>query len=145
MWVVPEINDEFIERMEDVLRVYERPYNEAEPVVCLDERPVVLRDAARPGSPMRPGRAARADYEYVRKGTANIFCIVEPKTGKRLTHATARRTNRDFGRALQRIANAYPRAKRIHLVADNLSIHSEKACIDTLGEKKAPRTGPVGH
>jgi transposase len=130
MWVVPEISAEFVERMEDVLRVYARPYDPAKPVVCLDERPVVLRDSERPGSIARP------DYEYVRNGTANIFCIVEPKTGKRLTHATRRRTNKDFGRALKRISKAYPKAKRIHLVADNLSSHSEKACVDAFGERK---------
>jgi hypothetical protein len=83
-----------------------------QPVVCFDERPVVLRDSARPGSPMRPGRVKRSDYEYVRKGTANVFCIVEPKTGKRLTRATRRRANRDFARALARISKAYRKAKR---------------------------------
>jgi hypothetical protein len=56
MWVVPEINGEFIERMEDVLRIYALPYDLEQPVVCLDERPVVLRDSARSGSPMRAGR-----------------------------------------------------------------------------------------
>ena len=81
MWVVPEVTSEFVERMEDVLRVYARPYDPRQPVVCFDERPVVLRDSARPGSPMRPGRVKRSDYEYVRKGTANVFCVVEPKTG----------------------------------------------------------------
>jgi hypothetical protein len=136
MWCVPEITPEFVARMEDVLRLYARPQRDAEPVVCLDERPVVLRDAARPGTPMRSGRTARSDYEYVRRGTANIFCVVEPKTGRRLTHATARRTNRDFARALLRVAKAYPKARVIHLVVDNLSSHSEKACIDAFGVRR---------
>jgi transposase len=136
MWVVPEISAEFVEKMEDVLRVYARPHDPARPVVCLDERPVVLRDAARPGVPARPGHPARTDYEYVRNGVANIFCIVEPKTGKRLTHATRRRTSKDFGRALHRIAKAYPKAKRIHLVVDNLSTHSERACIEAFGDRE---------
>jgi transposase len=136
MWCVPTIDQAFVERMEDVLRLYARRHNKAEPVVCLDERPVVLRDAARPGTAMEPGRPARADYEYVRNGTANIFCIVEPKTGRRLTYATARRTNRDFARALHRLGKAYPRARRIHLVVDNLSTHSKKACIDTFGTRR---------
>lgn len=136
MWVVPEITGEFVERMEDVLRVYTRPYDPKQPVVCLDERPVVLREPSRPSIPMRPGRTRRSDYEYVRKGTANVFCVVEPKTGRRLTRATRRRTNRDFARMLRRISKAYPKAKRIHLVADNLSTHSEKACIETFGERQ---------
>ncbi len=85
--------------MEDVLRLYARLHDRAQPVVCLDERPVVLRGHARKGRPMRPGKPARIDYEYERKGTATIFCIVEPKTGRRLTHATAKRAGADFARA----------------------------------------------
>jgi len=61
--------------MEDVLRLHARKLDPAEPVVCLDERPVVLREDARRGEPMKPGKLARTDYEYVRCGTANIFCI----------------------------------------------------------------------
>src|SRR5262245_43472130 len=110
MWCVPAIDREFVERMEDVLRLYARPYDPEAPVLCFDERPVVLRDAERPGAPMARGRPARTDYEYVRKGTANIFCIVEPKTGRRLTHATERRTGTDFARALCRIEKKYRRA-----------------------------------
>jgi hypothetical protein len=133
MWCVPAINDEYVDRMEDVLEVYARPHDEREPVVCLDERPVVLREHARPPVPMRPRRVKRIDYEYVRRGTANIFCIVEPKTGRRLTHATDRRTSRRFAQALAKVARRYKRARTIHLVVDNLSTHNRKACVDTYG------------
>jgi hypothetical protein len=134
MWCVPEINAEFVDRMEDVLRLYARKYDPAEPVVCLDERPVVLREDARPGSPMKPGRLARVDYEYVRCGTANIYCIVEPLTGRRLTFATANRRARAFVRALKKIARRYRSARWIHLVMDNLNIHSQASVLAVLGE-----------
>jgi hypothetical protein len=136
MWCVPAIDREFVERMEDVLRLYAKPHDPSAPVLCLDERPVVLRDAARTGTGLAPGRPARTDYEYVRKGTANVFCIVEPRTGRRLTHVTKRRAGADFGRALHRIAKAYPRAKRIRLVVDNLSTHTEKSCIEAFGVRR---------
>lgn len=119
--------------MEDVLRLYARPHRASEPVVCLDERPVQLLDPARPGVAMRPGRAARVDYEYVREGTANIFCIVEPLTGRRLTYASRNRKGRAFARALQRIARRYHGARKIHLVMDNLSTHRKKSLTDALG------------
>ncbi len=135
MWCVPAVDDEFIARMEDVLRLYARPHDEREPVVCLDERPVPLRDPARVGVPMRPGRIERADYEYVRRGTANIFCIVEALTGRRLTHATRNRSGPAFARALKRIARRYPKARIIHLVVDNLSTHSLKCVTDSLGTR----------
>ena len=133
MWCVPQIDTEFVARMEDVLRLYGRPHRESDPVVCLDERPVQLLDPARPSVPMRPGRPARMDYEYVREGTANIFCIVEPLTGRRLTYASANRKGAAFARALARIALRYRHARLIHLVLDNLNTHAEKSLTDALG------------
>lgn len=121
--------------MEDVLNLLERPLDEREPVVALDERPVQLLDSARLDRPARPGKAARRDYEYVRCGTANIYCIVEPKTGRRLTHATRDRRGPRFAAAMQRIAAAYPTARTIHTIMDNLNLHREKALIDALGEE----------
>ncbi len=137
MWCVPAIDAEYIERMEDVLALYAEPVDPREPVVCLDERPVVLHDAERPELPARPGQPTRRDYEYIRCGTANVFCIVEPKTGLRLTHATRRRTGRDFARALRKIARRHRHARTIHLVLDNLNTHCEKSCVIAFG----PRLG----
>jgi hypothetical protein len=139
MWCVPAIDGEFLERMEDVLRLYARPVSEAEPVVCVDERPVVLHTSARDSIPVRPGRAPRNDYEYVRQGTANVFCIVEPLTGRHLTHATANRTGRAFGLAMGRLARRYPCARKIHVVVDNLSTHTEKSLVAAYGIEKGRR------
>jgi hypothetical protein len=129
--------------MEDVLRVYARKFDPTEPVVCLDERPVVLREDARRGKPMEPGKLARTDYEYVRCGTANIFCIVEPLTGRRLTFATANRKARAFVRALRKIARRYRKARRIHLVMDNLNIHSLASVVQVLGDLEGGACGTV--
>jgi hypothetical protein len=133
MWCVPEIDQEFVVRMEDVLRLHARRYRASEPVVCLDERPVRLLDPARPSTAMKAGRLRRSDYEYVRAGTANVFCIVEPKTGRRLTYASANRTGKAFAHALYRVARRYGAADRIHLVVDNLNTHAEKSLTDALG------------
>jgi hypothetical protein len=136
MWCVPKIDQEFVARMEDVLRVYARRHNPEQPVVCLDEKPIVLHASKRNGRSARPGLVARRDYEYRRCGTANAFCIVEPLTGRRLTHATPHRGYRDFAQALARIARRYRSAHKIHLVVDNLSTHCEKACIVTYGRTR---------
>src|SRR5437870_304875 len=77
MWCVPEISSEFIDRMEDVLPRYARKLNPEEPVVCLDERPIVLRDDARRGEPSASSKLARTDDEYVRCGIAEIFFIID--------------------------------------------------------------------
>jgi hypothetical protein len=133
MWCIPKVDEEYLKRMEDVLDTLAKPAEEREPVVALDERPVQLLDSARPGTPMAPGRIARSDYEYVRKGTANIFCIVAPKVGGHLTHATRDRKAPRFADALKRIAATYPKARTIHLVMDNLNTHCEKSLTDTFG------------
>ena len=68
MWCVPAISAEFVKRMEDVLRLYARPLDPLEPVVCLDERPVVLRDAARPFNSDSEQNPARLDWVLAAKG-----------------------------------------------------------------------------
>ena len=136
MWCVPELNDEFIARMEDVLKLLARPYNWREPVVTLDERPVQLLDPERAGIAMSPGKPSRVDYEYVRRGTANIFCVVEPLNGVRLTRATRNRTGASYARMLARIAKRYAHARTIHLIQDNLSTHTQKSLVAAFGKRK---------
>ncbi len=121
--------------MEDVLALYEKPLSEKEPVVCVDEKPVVLHADVRPPRPMRPGRIARRDCEYQRCGTANVFCGVEPKAGRHFTKATPNRSSPQFADYLLEIAASYPEADTIHLVMDNLSSHTRKAMVDRFGEK----------
>jgi hypothetical protein len=133
MWCVPEIDEEFVERMSDVIDLYTQPHDPRQPVVALDERPTLLRAPARPDRPMRARRPKRVDYEYRRLGTANIFCIVEPKAGRHLTHATANRTSTAFAEAVRRIARAYPRADVIHLITDNLNTHTPTSLVKTFG------------
>ena len=79
MGCVPELDDEYIERMEDVLEVYEKPVSAEEPVVCVDEKTVTLHGDVREPIPMKPGSVAKQDSEYQRCGTANAFCAVEPR------------------------------------------------------------------
>ena len=135
MWVVTELDDDYIVKMEDVLEVYERPYDPQQPVVCLDEKPITLHADVRPASPAVPGREARRDNEYERHGTANVFCAVEPKAGRHFTFATPDRSGFEFAQAIVELACQYPNAKTIHLVMDNLSSHTRKSLTDLYGEE----------
>ena len=85
MCCVAQVDEEYGERMEDVLALYERPLDEREPVVCLDEKPVPLRAEVREPVPAVPGRVGRRDSEYERRGTAHVFCGVEPRAGRHFT------------------------------------------------------------
>jgi len=137
MWVVADLDEDYITKMEDVLEVYERPYDQQEPVVCLDEKPITLHADVRPASPAAPGREARRDNEYERCGTANVFCAVEPKAGRHFTFPTPDRSGFEFARVAVNLALAYPEAKTIHLVMDNLNIHRRKALADVFDAEMA--------
>lgn len=126
--------------MEDVLEVYHRPYHPLQPVVCLDERPKLLRETPRGVLPARPGRATRQDYEYERHGSCNVFLWVEPLVGRREVQVTARRTCLDFAEQLRRLSDVvYPQAERIVLVVDNLSTHSPAALYERFAPAEACR------
>ena len=135
MWCVAELDEEYIRRMEDILAVYEKPLSEREPVVCVDEKPVVLHQEVRPPQAMRPGRVARRDGEYERCGTANVFCGVQPKAGQYFPKVTAHRSSPEFADYLLGVAIRYPEADTIHLVLDNLSSHTRKAMVERFGEE----------
>ena len=139
MWCIAELDDEYIKKMEDVLDTYEKPYDTHAPVVCLDEKPIQLLDSKRKAKPARPGKLAKQDSEYIRKGTANVFCAVEPKAGRHFTRATKNRKGPEFAKMICRIACAYPNATTIHLVIDNLNTHTCKSLTDFYGIEKGSR------
>jgi DDE superfamily endonuclease len=122
--------------MEDVLAVYEKPYDPAEPVVCLDEKPVSLHADVRAPIPAKPGKPAKQDNEYRRCGTANVFGVVEPKAGRHFTTATPDRSGAEFARMVGHVVEQYPAARTIHLVMDNLNTHCRKPLVDYFGEQE---------
>lgn len=110
--------------MEDVLEVYTRPYDPEQPQVCVDEVSKQLVKDITPPVPMQPGQPAREDYEYERRGTANLFMICEPLAGRRHVKVTERRTRADFAQVLRDLSDVhYPQAQKIVLVMDNLNTH----------------------
>jgi len=123
--------------MEDVLDTYEKPYDKKEPVVCLDEKPVQLLADKRPRKIARaPGKVTKKDYEYKRCGTANVFCMVEPKMGRHFAKVTANRKGPEFAKMVADIANFYPMANTIHLILDNLNTHRLKSLVTHFGKCK---------
>jgi transposase len=126
--------------MEEVLDVYERPYDPRRPLVCLDEKPIQLLNDARPSIPAKLSDGImKRDYEYERNGTANVFCAVEPLAGRHLTKVTDRRTKPDFAEFLKDVSDRYPDAKKIALVMDNLNTHNESSLIVRYGENEGAK------
>lgn len=110
--------------MEDVLEVYQRPHDPAFPVVCVDEKAKQLIEEVREPLAVTPGRPARYDSHYRRRGVANLFIAFEPLAGRRRLEVTSRRTRADFARFLKRVVDEdYPQADKIVLIMDNLNTH----------------------
>ena len=124
--------------MEDVLAVYARPYDPARPLVVMDEKPLQLLDDARPGTPTLPGRVAREDSEYVRRGTCSVFIWAEPLRGWRRVHAEPTRTRLDWAHGIDHLLNVdYPDAEKVVLVMDNLNTHSIASLYQAFPPEKA--------
>jgi hypothetical protein len=108
--------------MEDVLDVYERPYDPERPVVCMDEKPYQLLGKIRPVLPMKPGSDWKTDSEYIRKGTCSIFAFIEPLGGNHHCDVKARRTAVDWAYQIRFLVDViYPEAEAVILVMDNLN------------------------
>jgi hypothetical protein len=121
--------------MEDVLDLYAQPCDPARPVVCFDELPYQIVAETRRPLPPRPGRPQRVDYEYERRGTCNVFLLVQPLAGWRHVELTARRTGQDFAEQMRALVDHhFPEAERIRVVPayrtgrlDNLNTHTPAA------------------
>jgi hypothetical protein len=140
-WVIPpEKNADFVAAMEDVLEVYQRPYDEQRPVVCLDEQSKQLIKETRKPIPVQPGQPAKEDYEYERNGTANLFMIFEPLVGWRHVKVTERRTKIDFAEMIKELVDEhYPYADKIVLVMDNLNTHKVASLYEAFPPTEARR------
>jgi len=128
-WNIPKPGSRFVAKMEDVLDVYQRPYDQGYPQVCLDEIQKALRSTPRGGLPVEPGKPRREDHEYKRHGKCSLFLAVEPLQGFRRVWVSPQRTKLDFAQVLKQLVDeVYPKAKKIVLVVDNLNIH-HAACL----------------
>lgn len=126
--------------MEDVLDLYEKPYDPKQPVVCFDEKSLQLVEETRVPRPVAPGRRALHDYEYRRKGTANIFMMVQPLACWRHLEVTKQRTRLDFAEQMRRLVDVhYPEADCIHVVLDNLNTHEPASLYEAFAPAEARR------
>lgn len=124
--------------MEDILEVYQRPYQFDKPVICMDEKPFQLLDETREPIPMKPSQPKKEDSEYVRNGSCSIFVFNEPLTGWRHVEASARRTKIDWAKQIKTLLTVYyPTEPTIVLVMDNLNTHTLGALYETFPAEEA--------
>ena len=124
MWCIPEVDGEYVARMEDILDLYTETPNPYKPVVSFDESPIQLIGETRVPIAAQPGKPARIDYEYRRNGTANLFVFVDAHAPWRHVKVTEHRTAIDFAECMRDLVDVhYPNAALIRVVLDNLSTH----------------------
>lgn len=141
MWVIPpEHSGAFVAHMEDVLDVYQMPYDPQVPLVCMDEQPVQLIKETRQPLPATPGQPEKVDYEYERNGTANIFLFTEPLSSTRHVRVTEHRTAVDWANEIRDLLEVrYPDAVRVRLVCDNLNTHGMGSLYEAFPPPQAHR------
>lgn len=138
MWCIGTLTEAYRLRMYDLLALYAEPLRVREPVVCVDEKSLQLLAHSRAPLPMAPHRLTKVDYEYVRNGTTNLFVAVEPKAGRRTVAVTEHRGKTDFVAFIEELlTRTYAKARRVHLVLDNLNTHFRKTFEDVLGVRAA--------
>jgi hypothetical protein len=140
-WCIPpEQNAEFVAHMEDVLDVYERPYDEKRPLVCLDESSKQLIGEVAEPIPAEPGHPERFDHEYVRNGVMNLFMISMPLLGWRAVQVTDRRTMLDFAEVVRwLVEEVHEEAEKVVLVMDNLNTHKLASLYEAFPPEQARR------
>lgn len=139
-WCIPTVSSDFVWHMEDVLDLYDEPYHNRVPTICVDERPVQLIADVREPIPPEPGQVKRVDSEYKREGTCNIFGCFEPHTGLRYMSVTQRRTKKDFAHFIKDLVDIiYSEAELIRIIVDNLNTHTPAALYEAFSPSEARR------
>jgi hypothetical protein len=140
MWCIPQVDAEYVARMEDVLDLYAEEPDPKRPVVCFDESPTQLIGEVRQPIPAAPGQIERYDCEYKRNGTTNLFVILDVHGGRRKVKVTDSRTAVEFAICMRELTDVhFPTAERIRVVLDNLSTHSVSALYQAFPPAEARR------
>jgi hypothetical protein len=126
-WVIGRLDSRFLAQMEQILWLYALPYDPAQPVICFDERPCFLiGDKVEPLA-LQSGQVRKQHYAYEKLGSCALLAAIEPLTGRRLAQVQPRRTKHEFAHFCQALAAAYPQARQLYLVLDNLNTHNTSA------------------
>jgi len=126
--------------MEDVLEIYQRPYDARFPQVCMDEGSKYVLAPTRDSLPMEQGKVEREDYQYERKGMYNIFVACEPLAGKRILQVRDQRTKKDWAHFMREVLDEhYPDAEKVILVMDNLNTHTVSSFYEAFAAPEARR------
>ena len=127
----------FLARMEELLALYAEPHDREMPVICFDERPCFLIGETVAPLPMTTGKMAKEHYAYEKNGSCTLLAAIEPLTGERLALVRTQRTKKEYAEFCQALVAAWPEAKKIRLVQDNLNTHNASSFYENLPAEEA--------
>jgi hypothetical protein len=136
-WCLGKLTTLFLWRMEQILDLYEQPYQSKRPLICVDERPCQLIGDVLVPLPMKPGKPKREGYQYKRNGVCTIFIAFEPLTGWRFVQVRSQRTKIDYAHFMQAVANHFAQVELIRVVQDNLNTHNPGSFYQAFKPEKA--------
>ena len=138
-WVIPpECDAEFVANMEDVLHIYEKPYNREVPVLCMDEQPVQLVKEVKTPIAATKSHPKRIDYEYERAGVANVFMFAEPLAGWRKVSIRSTKSKVDWAMEMADLLETrYQDCQKVIVVCDNLNTHTKGAFYEAFEPARA--------
>jgi transposase len=140
MWCIPQVDGEYVARMENVLDLYAEEPDPQRPVVCFDESPTQLIGEVRQPIPAKPGQLERYDYEYKRNGTANLFVFLDAHRPWRKVKVTNSRAATDFAECMRELTDVhFPEVDCIRVVLDNLSTHKSGSLYEAFPPCEARR------
>ena len=126
--------------MEDILELYNQPYDAKRPLVCMDETSKQLVSEVRTPIALRPGQPARYDHKYRREGVCHVFMFFEPLRGWRAVEIRARRTKQEWVHGMKTLVEEYyPEAEVVRVVVDNLNTHNPAAFYEYFAPVEAKR------
>lgn len=123
-WCIGTLDSQFLARMEQILWLYQQPYDARFPVVCFDERPCFLIGDQIEPLALQSGQVRKEHYAYEKHGSCALLAAIEPRTGKRLAQVHSQRTKREYMLFFKELAAAFPQAVKIRVVQDNLNTHN---------------------
>lgn len=140
-WCIPPTEDaDFVAAMEDILDLYQQPFDPKRPLWCMDEKPYQILDDTRKPLEMRPGDIKKIDSDYVRNGTVSVFCFIQPHSGRILHSVEPTRTAVDWAEKIRFLVDdVEPDAEKIILVMDNLNTHKPGSLYKAFPPEEARR------
>jgi transposase len=140
MWLTPEPDEHFKEKVDDINELYRRAKDleeKGERVVSTDEMTgVQALERKHPDLPVAPGKTACREFEYLRHGTQALIVNFEVAKGQvgRVSYG-ATRTEEDFTRHIQYTVDAELQVYKWHFVSDNLNIHQSESLVRYVAEE----------